>query len=63
MALVEFYYEGRNITIQCNKYDSIGKIFQQFSSQAGVNPNSVFFYMTEKLFLIKIKLRTNSKYI
>ena len=54
MALVEFHYEGRNITIQCNKYDSIGKIFQEFSSKAGVNPNSVFFYMTEKLYLIKI---------
>ena len=49
MALVEFYYEGRNITIQCNKYDSIGKIFQQFSSQAGVNPNSVFFLYDGKI--------------
>ena len=49
MALVEFYYEGRNITIQCNKYDTIGKIFQQFTSKAEVNPNSVTFLYDGKI--------------
>ena len=49
MALVEFYYEGRNITIQCNKYDTMGKIFQQFASKAEVNQNSVSFLYDGKI--------------
>ena len=53
MALVEFYYEGRNITIQCNKYDTIGKIFQQFTSKAEVNPNSVTFLYDGKIIFNK----------
>ena len=43
MITVEFHYEGRNIPIQCNKYDKIKKIFQQFYSKADVNQNSVVF--------------------
>ena len=49
MAQIEFYYEGRNITIQFNKYDTIGKIFQQFTSKAEVNPNSVSFLYDGKI--------------
>ena len=43
MASVEFYYEGRNITVQCNKNDTMEKIFQQFIAKTGVNPNSIVF--------------------
>ena len=43
MASVEFNYEGRNIIIQCNKYDTMGKIFRNFTSKASVNPNSIVF--------------------
>ena len=43
MANVEFCYEGRNITVQCNKYDTMEKIFQQFMAKAAVNSNSTVF--------------------
>ena len=43
MAKVDFYYEGRNITIQCNKNDKMQYIFQQFLVKADVNINSVIF--------------------
>ena len=37
MANVEFNYEGKDITIQCNKYDRMEKIFQQFMAKIGKN--------------------------
>ena len=43
MANVEFSYEGRNIIIQCNIYDKMEKIFQQFMSKVEANPNSIAF--------------------
>ena len=43
MATVEFNYEGRNIIIQCNKYDTIDKIIQQFLFKSELEPNSVSF--------------------
>ena len=43
MASVEFNYEGRSITIQCNNYDTIDKIVQQYLSKSQVDPNSVSF--------------------
>ena len=49
MSLIEFYYEGRNILIQCNKYDTIGKILQQFIAKTAVNPNSVTFLQVGKI--------------
>ena len=49
MSLVEFYHEGRNILIQCNKYDTMGKIFQQFIAKTAVNPNSVTFLYDGKI--------------
>ena len=33
MSKVEFTYEGNNITIQCNKYDKMKHLFQQFLSK------------------------------
>ena len=39
MANVEFNYEGKDITIQCNKNDNMEKIFQQFSSKIGKKPD------------------------
>ena len=43
MASVEFSYEGRNIVIQCNEYDTMEKIFQKFATKAQVNLNSLLF--------------------
>ena len=43
MASVEFNYEGRNITIQCNYYDTLDKIIQQYLNKSQVDPNSVSF--------------------
>ena len=43
MATVEFSYEGYNTTIQCQKYDTISTIIQSFSTECGVEPNSVHF--------------------
>ena len=43
MASVEFNYEGRSITIQCNNYDTMDKIIRQYLTKSQVNPNSVSF--------------------
>ena len=43
MANVEFYYEGKNIIIQCNKYDRMEKIIQQFMTKVGGKQNSLAF--------------------
>ena len=43
MSIVDFYFEGKNLQIQCNKYDKMNQIFQKFYSKAGVNPNSIAF--------------------
>ena len=43
MSSVDFYFEGQNLTIQCNRYDKMKQIFQNFYSKAGVSPNSVTF--------------------
>ena len=43
MANVEFYYEGKNVIIQCNKYDRMEKIIQQFMTKVGGKQNSLAF--------------------
>ena len=43
MANVEFYYEGKNIIIQCNKYDRMEKIIQQFITKVDGKQNSLAF--------------------
>ena len=43
MASVEFNYEGRNITIQCNNYDTIDKIIKQYLFKSHIDPYSVSF--------------------
>ena len=43
MANVDFSYNGANLTIQCNKYDKMGTIFQKFFIKSGLIPNSVYF--------------------
>ena len=43
MASVEFNYEGRSITIQCNNYDTLDKIIRQYLTKSQVDPNSVSF--------------------
>ena len=43
MASVEFNYEGRSITIQCNNYDTLDKIIQQYLTKSQVDQNSVSF--------------------
>ena len=43
MANVEFYFEGKNIIIQCNKYDRMEKIIQQFMTKVGGKQNSLAF--------------------
>ena len=43
MASVEFNYEGKNIIIQCNNYDTIDKIIRQYLTKSQVDPNSVSF--------------------
>ena len=43
MSSVEFNYEGRSITIQCNNYDTMDKIIRQYLTKSQVDPNSVSF--------------------
>ena len=43
MTSVEFFYEGKNIIIQCNKYDIMEKIIQQFIAKVGSQSNSLAF--------------------
>ena len=43
MSIVDFYFEGQNILIQCNKSNKMKQLFQKFYSKAGINPNSVIF--------------------
>ena len=43
MASIEFNYEGRDITIQCNNYDTLDKIIQQYLNKSQVDPDSVSF--------------------
>ena len=43
MATVDFFFEGRNITIQCNKDDKMKQIFHRFLSKNSLSPNSVIF--------------------
>ena len=43
MASVEFNYEGRSITIQCNNYDTLDKIIRKYLTKSQVDPNSVSF--------------------
>ena len=43
MANVEFNYEGKDIIIQCNKYDRMEKIFQQFMTKIGKKPDTLAF--------------------
>ena len=43
MSEVEFFYEGKNIIIQCNQSDKMKQLFQRFFTKANVNPNSVIF--------------------
>ena len=40
---VEFNFNGRTLTIQCNYYDIIGQIFQKFAIKIGANINSLTF--------------------
>ena len=40
---VEFNFNGRTLTIQCNEYDIIGQIFQKFAIKIGANINSLTF--------------------
>ena len=40
---VEFNFNGKTLTIQCNEYDIIGQIFQKFAIKIGVNINSLTF--------------------
>ena len=40
---VEFNFNGRTLSIQCNEYDIIGQIFQKFAIKIGVNINSLTF--------------------
>ena len=40
---VEFNFNGRTLTIQCNEYDTIGQIFQKFAIKIGTNINSLTF--------------------
>ena len=40
---VEFNFNGRTLTIQCNEYDIIGQIFQNFAIKIGANINSLTF--------------------
>ena len=43
MAIVEFYYEGRNVEIPCYTNDNMQTIFQKFETKANINQNSVVF--------------------
>ena len=43
MTAVDFYFEGRNFTIQCNKDDKMMLLFQKFLTKISINPNSVIF--------------------
>ena len=43
MANVEFNYEGKEITIQCNKNDNMEKIFQQFMAKVGGKSDTLAF--------------------
>ena len=43
MTAVDFYFEGRNFTIQCNKDDKMMLLFQRFLTKISINPNSVIF--------------------
>lgn len=50
MSIVEFNYRGKNIIIQCNRYEKIRLIFQKLSIKIGVNINSLLFlYSGQKL--------------
>ena len=40
---VEFNFNGKTLTIQCNEYDIIGQIFQKFAIKIGTNINSLTF--------------------
>ena len=40
---VEFNFNGKTLTIQCNEYDIIGQIFQKFAIKIGANINSLTF--------------------
>ena len=45
MSEIEFYYNGNNIKIQCNKYEKIKEIFNKFVAKIGANQNSfVYIY-------------------
>ena len=47
MAQVDFSYNGSHLTIQCNKYDKMGEIFQKFFIKSGLTQNSVYFIYSE----------------
>ena len=40
---IEFNFNGKTLTIQCNEYDIIGQIFQKFAIKIGANINSLTF--------------------
>ena len=40
---VEFNFNGKTLTIQCNEYDIIGQIFQKFAIKIETNINSLTF--------------------
>ena len=43
MASVDFYYEGSNITVHCDKSERMEQIFQKFINKTNANPNSIIF--------------------
>ena len=44
MSEVQFYYNGNNINIQCNKYEKLKEIYNRFKSKIGPNQKQ-FIYM------------------
>lgn len=43
MATVDFLYNGKNLTIQCNNNDSMKEIVNKFLFKSSLNINSVYF--------------------
>ncbi len=41
MSEVDFYYNGKNINIQCDKCDKLKEICKKFSTKVGINENSL----------------------
>ena len=43
MSIIQFYFEGQNILIQCNAGEKMNQIFKKFCAKTSLNPNSVTF--------------------